>query len=76
MFSIVPFSDCCVMDEDGDIQVIGRMADSERFKVNGDVIYAQYIEKIMREHPLIQEIVIIGRHTGCSFGHELCYCIM
>jgi len=64
------------MDDDGDLTVIGRIAKEERFKVSGDVVYAQPIERTMKSHESIQDIAVIGRETGTTLGHEIIYCIM
>ena len=64
------------MDEDGDLYIVGRISKEERFKVHGDVVYAQPIENAMRLHEKIYDIAVIGRETGSTYGHEMIFCIM
>lgn len=63
------------MDKDGYLYVVGRMANAERFKVNGDVVYAQPIEKVMNDMIGIEDIVVVGMSLG-TYGDEIIYCIM
>lgn len=63
------------MDSEGYLYVVGRMSNSERFKVYGDVVYAQPIEKMMSEMKGIEDIIVVGVQLP-SWGDELAYCIV
>ena len=65
-----------IMDDDGDLVVVGRMSHSERFKVAGDVVYAFPVETVITSHPKVKEARIVGHQSGFSFGHILIYCIV
>lgn len=49
------YRDCGVMDEDGDLEIVGRITTAERIKICGDVVYLPPIENALREHPKIKE---------------------
>lgn len=70
------FSDCVVMDKDGDLRIVGRLSPVEMYIVVGMNVSVQPIEKLMMTCPLIKDIVIAGVSTGTPHGDELCYCIM
>lgn len=63
------------MDDDNDIQIVGRMSKSERLKVYADVVYTMPIENAMKPCEKIREIAVIGRDTGIAMGHEVIYCV-
>lgn len=51
---LLVYRDCGVMDDDGDLEIVGRMTAAERIKICGDVVYIPPIENALREHPQIQ----------------------
>ena len=63
------------MDESGCLGIVGRMANFERFKVYGDVVYAQAIERAMKEMSSIEHVIVVGKPSGGASGHELAYCV-
>lgn len=63
------------MDDDNDLQIVGRMTNSERFNVYGDVVYAQAVEFHMKKMTEIGAIIVVGRDLGKEEDCELTYCI-
>jgi acyl-CoA synthetase (AMP-forming)/AMP-acid ligase II len=47
-------------DEDGFLWYAGRMAEKELIKPGGENVYPAEVEKVILEHPTIEETVVIG----------------
>ncbi|XP_067945695.1 medium-chain acyl-CoA ligase ACSF2, mitochondrial-like [Watersipora subatra] len=67
--------DLVSMDEAGYLYIYGRMANSLRWKVAGDVVYSCSIESILRTHPSIKTCLVAGTKAEVSLEHEINYVI-
>ena len=50
--------DAATMDEDGFVTVIDRLKD--RFVVGGEFVYPGQIERVLREHPAVADVAVVG----------------
>jgi long-chain acyl-CoA synthetase len=48
------------LDEEGFLWFVGRKAEKELIKPGGENVYPAEVEKIVLQHPIIQEVSVIG----------------
>ena len=48
------------LDKDGYLWYVGRMAEKELIKPGGENVYPAEVEKVILEHPLVEDVSVIG----------------